>query len=80
MRPLTLVQHLCKLVPCGRYEEPEWLEGELGLRDVLVAGNTIVDPVSESTHVDVMRGLTNISCFNNTFIVHGAKTVRSSGC
>lgn len=62
------------------YEEPEWLEGELGLRDVLVDGNTIIDPVSESNHVDVMRGLTNITCTDNTFIVHGTKTVRPSGC
>ena len=63
------------------YSEQVWLEGALGIRNVLLANNTIVDArVADPTHVDVLAGLVNVTCRNNTFVVAGHNTARASGC
>ena len=63
------------------YSEQEWLEGALGIRNVLLTNNTVVDArVADPTHVDVLSGLVNITCRNTTFVVAGHTTARPSGC
>ena len=63
------------------YTEQIWLEGALGIRNVHLVNNTIVDAhIAEPTSIDVMPGLKNITCLNTTFVVRGAVTRRSAGC
>lgn len=62
------------------YAEQEWLEGDLGIRNVYLANNTLIDQPGGFTHVDVMDGLVNITCVNNTFVSDGAETHRPTGC
>ena len=73
------------------YSEQEWLEGDLGIRNVLVTNNTIADPTScgmqnlsaaaclnASGHfLQGQGGLLNVSCGDNTFVAGGAEA--SSG-
>ena len=61
------------------YSEPEWLEGDLGIRNVRLDSNTIVDG-APADHIDVFAGLSNITCTNNTFVRQGNRTTRPSGC
>ena len=61
------------------YSEPEWLEGDLGIRNVLLDSNTIVDGVP-AEHIDVFNGLSNITCVNTTFVSQGNRTHRATGC
>ena len=60
--------------------EQEWLEGDLGLGNVQLRNNTLVDPHVGGTHVNLMSGLPNVSCADTTFIVDGAVTTRATGC
>lgn len=62
------------------YSEQQWLEGDLGLRNVLLGNNTIVDQAGGAPHFDVMQGLKNITCVDNTFVEHGTVTHLPSGC
>ena len=63
------------------YSEQIWLEGALGIRDVHLRNNTIVDArVAEPTHVDVLPGLVNVTCAGTTFVVNGVVTRRAQGC
>ena len=66
------------------YSEQEWLEGPLGTRDVHLENNLIKDryvTAGNRTHIDVMKGLFNITCQNTTFLRTGQPSVsRASGC
>ena len=63
------------------YSEQQWLEGALGIRDVVIMNNYVEDArVSAPTHVDVLKNLHNVTCRNNTFVVDGVKTIRLMGC
>ena len=63
------------------YSEQIWLEGALGIRNVHLQNNTIVDArVAQPTSIDVMPGLRNITCVDSTFVVSGTTTKRTSGC
>lgn len=79
-----------------RYSEQEWLEGDLDLYNVYMRNNTIVDPTqcgmaglnasaclqAASHFVQVMIGLQNTSCLDNTFVADGvaeAATARHPG-
>ena len=63
------------------YSEQQWLEGALGIRNVVLKNNTVVDArVGQPTHMDVMMGLKNVTCMENTFVVNGSVTERKKGC
>ena len=63
------------------YSEQQWLEGALGIRNVVLKNNTVVDArVGQPTHMDVMMGLKNVTCMGNTFVVNGSVTERKNGC
>ena len=62
------------------YAEPEWLEGDLGLRNVALRNNTFVDGSGPPEHVDVMKGLANVTCENTTFVTGGHVATRAVGC
>ena len=65
------------------YNEQEWLEGDLGLRDVILTNNTIVygSEPAQPMHVVVAPGLPNITCANTTFrLANGTTTSRAAGC
>ena len=65
------------------YNEQEWLEGDLGLRDVILTNNTIVygSEPAQPMHVVVAPGLPNITCTNTTFrLANGTTTSRAAGC
>jgi hypothetical protein len=62
------------------YSEPEWFEGDLGIKNVYLRNNTFVDQRGEGTHIDVMKGLVNITCVGTTFVEEGETTHRASGC
>lgn len=64
------------------YSEQEWLEGALGIHNVHLENNTIVDArgVPDPTHVDVMSGLSNITCVDTSFVVDGIMENRLVGC
>ena len=59
--------------------EPDWLEGDLGLRNVALRDNVIVDG-TPADHVAVFPGLSNVSCSNTTFVHGGQRTTRVAGC
>ena len=60
--------------------EQEWLEGDLGMSNVVLKDNLIQDQVGFSAHVDVMQGVPNVTCTNTTFVERGVKTFRAQGC
>lgn len=63
------------------YSEQEWLEGDLGIRNILLRNNTLVDALgSKQAHFDVMKGLQNITCVDSTFCSAGICTTRAYGC
>lgn len=63
------------------YSEQQWLEGALGIRNVALINNTIVEARGgDPTHVDVMEGLHNISCRVTTFVSGGVTTHRANEC
>lgn len=75
------------------FSEQEWLEGDLGISNVLFNNNTIIDPTPcgmqkltaaeclqvPGHFVTVMRGLKNISCNRNTFIAKGQSQPAGTG-
>jgi hypothetical protein len=63
------------------FSEQVWLEGALDIRNVELTNNTVVDArVPNPNHVDVLKGLVNITCQNMTFIVDGVVLKRANGC
>jgi hypothetical protein len=65
--------------------EQEWLEGPLGTKNVHLENNTFVDDFTQAArpepHIDVMRGLANITCVDTTFVeTQGNRTFRAQGC
>ena len=63
------------------YSEQQWLEGALGIRNVALVNNTVVDArVGDPTHIDVLKGLVNITCEDTVFTVGGVTTNRAVGC
>ena len=60
--------------------EQEWLEGDLGIGNIVLDSNYIEDQDGFLTHVDVMPGMVNVTCENTTFVEHGKTTHRSEGC
>ena len=53
----------------------------LGIRNVSLANTTIVDArVASPTHVDVLKGLEDISCYDTTFVAAGQELQRKEGC
>lgn len=62
------------------YSEQQWLEGPLGGHNVYLRNNTVEDNTGGIAEIDVMQGLSNITCLNNTFIEQGQKTFRAQGC
>ena len=60
--------------------EQEWLEGDLGIGNIVLDSNFIEDQDGFLTHVDVMPGMVNVTCENTTFVEHGKTTHRSEGC
>jgi hypothetical protein len=60
--------------------EQEWLEGDLGLANVRLQNNAIIDPRDGQSRIKVMEGLPNITCINTTFAVGGNTTMRPDGC
>eukprot|EP01063_Lacrimia_lanifica_P009699 TRINITY_DN16605_c0_g1_i1.p1 TRINITY_DN16605_c0_g1~~TRINITY_DN16605_c0_g1_i1.p1 ORF type:complete len:525 (+),score=173.79 TRINITY_DN16605_c0_g1_i1:56-1630(+) len=57
-----------------------WLEGSLGITGVTIKDNVVIDAAGPSTHIEVLAGLKNITCANNTFVVRGNATVRLDTC
>ena len=69
--------------------EQEWLEGDLGLHNITVINNTIVDPTvcgvqnltatecfkSNSNFLQVQHGLFNLTCIENTLVSNGKEKV-----
>jgi hypothetical protein len=65
------------------YNEQVWLEGDLGLRDVALANNTIVygSEPDQHMHVDVAPGLQNITCRDTHFrLGNGTAASLAHGC
>ena len=65
------------------YSEQEWLEGDLGIRNVTLRNNTIVfgSEPTQTPHVDVMAGLQDIRCFDTSFMLgNGTRVERADGC
>ena len=64
------------------YTEQEWLEGDLGLRNVHLKNNTFIDThgTPSPIHVDVMQGLENVTCQDTTYVIGKNTTTRSRGC
>ena len=60
--------------------EQEWLEGDLGIGNIVLDSNFIEDQDGFLTHVDVMPGVANVTCENTSFVEHGKTTHRSEGC
>ena len=57
--------------------EQEWLEGDLGIGNIVLDSNFIEDQDGFLTHIDVMPGLVNVtSCGNTSFVEHGKATHR----
>ena len=49
--------------------------------NVEITNNTVEDAkVPNPNHVDVLKGLVNITCQNMTFIVDGVVLKRANGC
>ena len=62
--------------------EEEWLEGDLGIRNVHLANNTIVDDYGDPTpagRVDVMGGLENVTCVATTFVESASNSRTRAG-
>jgi hypothetical protein len=68
----------------GLHVESEvWaLEGDMGVTSVSISNNLIVvdRPSSACGGIDVMTGLQNVSCRNNTFVVDGVRRTLASTC
>ena len=60
--------------------EQEWLEGDLGIGNIVLDSNLIEDQDGFLTHLDVMPGLVNVTCKNTSFVEHGKITHRPEGC
>ena len=56
------------------------LEGDLGVRNVRLASNVLVDGVGEASSVDVAKAWGNVTCVNTTFVFGGTRTTVASGC
>lgn len=62
------------------YSEQVWLEGALGIRNIYAGDNIIINARSNTTHIDVLPELRNITCINNSFVSDNATIQRLSGC
>lgn len=64
------------------YSEPEWLEGALGIHNVTIESNRIIDNAwpTGPPHVDVMPGLKDIRCLDNSFVEGGKVDRQGDGC
>ena len=60
--------------------EQEWLEGDLGLNNIVLDSNFIEDQDGFLTHIDVISGIINVTCENTSFVEHGNTTHRVEGC
>jgi hypothetical protein len=75
------------------YSEQEWLEGDLGISNVVFDNNTIIDPTpcgqqklsaaacldAPGHFITVMKGLKNISCGKNMFVAQGVTQPATTG-
>eukprot|EP00040_Diaphanoeca_grandis_P042547 m.265273 g.265273 ORF g.265273 m.265273 type:complete len:555 (+) comp60984_c0_seq1:250-1914(+) len=62
-------------------QEQNWLEGDLGVRNVYLNNNTIIDVRNNGApRINVMSGLVNITCVNTTFVLNGTVTHKATGC